>query len=288
MSGFFDRRRPDPQPPRVVVVGNEKGGSGKSTVAMHLLIGFLRAGFTVGSLDLDARQGTLTTYVNNREKYAERFGLTLPMPTHQAIQLTGQESGDRNRLDDGVQSLLEECDLVLIDTPGADNHLSRAGHAWADILVTPLNDSFIDLDVLAKVNPETMRIERPSHYAAMVWDMKKQRGLRDGGSIHWVVLRNRLSQLDARNKRDMETLLNDLAGRIGFQLIDGLCERVIYREMYLKGLTLLDLRDQGTDVTLSMSHIAARQELRRLLDALGVPRTDGEAPAPSEPAAATG
>jgi len=286
MTAAFPNKRTTASPPRVVVVGNEKGGSGKSTVAMHLLIGFLRAGFSVGSIDLDARQGTLTTYVNNRAQYANRFNLVLPMPTHQAIHLTGQEAGDRNRLDDAVQSLLEECDLVLIDTPGADNHLSRAGHAWADILVTPLNDSFIDLDVLAKVNPETMRIERPSHYSAMVWDMKKQRGLRDGGSIHWVVLRNRLSQLDARNKRDMETLLGDLAGRIGFQLIDGLCERVIYREMYLKGLTLLDLRDQGTDVTLSMSHIAARQELRRLLDALGVPRTDGEAPAPSEPAAA--
>ncbi len=288
MTAMLNHRRPAPTSPRVVVIGNEKGGSGKSTVAMHLLIGFLRAGFTVGSLDLDARQGTLSTYVRNRAAYAERFGLTLPMPTHQAIQLTGQEAGDRNRLDDGVQSLLEECDLVLIDTPGADNHLARAGHAWADILVTPLNDSFIDLDVLAKVNPDTMRIERPSHYSAMVWDMKKQRGLRDGGSIQWVVLRNRLSQLDARNKRDMEALLNDLSGRIGFQLIDGLCERVIYREMYLKGLTLLDLRDQGTDVTLSMSHIAARQELRRLLDTLGVPRGDDETPAPSPRTAATG
>ncbi|MBB4285743.1 division plane positioning ATPase MipZ [Roseospira goensis] len=261
-----------PSAPRVVVVGNEKGGSGKSTVAMHLLIGFLRAGFTVGSIDLDARQGTLSTYVRNRESYASRFELPLPMPTHQSIQLSGFESGDRNRLDDAVEALLAECDLVLIDTPGADNHLSRAGHAWADILVTPLNDSFIDLDVLAKVDPASMRILRPSHYSEMVWDIKKQRGLRDGGSIHWVVLRNRLSQLDARNKRDMEGLLRDLARRIGFQLIEGLCERVIYREMYLKGLTLLDLRDKGTDITLSMSHIAARQELRRLLDALGVPQ----------------
>ncbi|WP_299440907.1 division plane positioning ATPase MipZ [uncultured Rhodospira sp.] len=125
-----------------------------------------------------------------------------------------------------------------------------------------------------------MRILRPSHYSEMVWDIKKQRGLRDGGSIHWVVLRNRLSQLDARNKRDMEGLLRDLARRIGFQLIEGLCERVIYREMYLKGLTLLDLREKGTDITLSMSHIAARQELRRLLDALGVPQQAGGADEP--------
>jgi chromosome partitioning protein len=275
-----------PGAPRVVVVGNEKGGSGKSTVAMHLLIGFLRAGFTVGSIDLDARQGTLSTYVSNRESYSHRFGLPLPMPTHQAIRLTGQEAGDRNRLDDAVQALLTECDLVLIDTPGADNHLSRAGHAWADILVTPLNDSFIDLDVLAKVDPASMRILRPSHYSEMVWDIKKQRGQRDGGSIHWVVLRNRLSQLDARNKRDMEGLLRDLSRRIGFQLIEGLCERVIYREMYLKGLTLLDLREKGTDITLSMSHIAARQELRRLLDALGVPHQEGDGAAPASAPAA--
>ena len=105
---------------------------------MHLLIGFLRAGFSVGSLDLDARQGTLSTYVANRAKYASGSACRCRCRHLQAIQLTGQEAGDRNRLDDGVQSLLEECDLVLIDTPGADNHLSRAGHAWADILVTPL------------------------------------------------------------------------------------------------------------------------------------------------------
>ncbi|KAA5605349.1 ATPase [Roseospira marina] len=280
--------RQEPQAPRVVVVGNEKGGSGKSTVAMHLLIGFLRAGFTVGSIDLDARQGTLTTYVTNRESYARRFELSLPMPIHQSIHLTGQEAGDRNRLDDAVGGLLAECDLVLIDTPGADNHLSRAGHTHADILVTPLNDSFIDLDVLAKVDPETMRILRPSHYSEMVWDIKKQRGQRDGRSIHWVVLRNRLSQLDARNKRDMEGLLRDLSRRIGFQLIEGLCERVIYREMYLKGLTLLDLREKGTDITLSMSHIAARQELRRLLDALGVPQAAPDSAEAALPSAATG
>jgi len=280
MTMFPDVHRREPQAPRVVVVGNAKGGSGKSTVAMHLLIGFLRAGFTVGSIDLDARQGTLTAYVSNRAAYAERIGQTLPMPVHQAIHLTGHESGDLNRLDDAIGALLLECDLVLIDTPGADNYLSRGGHAHADILVTPLNDSFVDLDVLAKVDPETMRIVRPSHYSEMVWDMKKQRGQRDGGSIHWVVLRNRLSQLDARNKRDMEALLRDLSRRIGFQLIEGLCERVIYREMYLKGLTLLDLREKGSDITLSMSHIAARQELRRLLDALGMPQhpTDEDPP----------
>jgi len=280
MTAMFDPARPaGPRPARVVVVGNEKGGSGKSTVAMHLLIGFLRAGFSVGSIDLDARQGTLSTYVRNRDSYVRRVGVGLPMPTHQAIQLSGSEQGDINRLDDAVGALLEECDLILIDTPGADNYLSRAGHAWADILVTPLNDSFIDLDVLAKVDPVSMRILRPSHYSEMVWDIKKRRGLRDGGTIHWVVLRNRLSQLDARNKRDMEQLLKDLSRRIGFQLIEGLCERVIYREMYLKGLTLLDLREKGTDVTLSMSHIAARQELRRLLDALGVPSHAAAEPA---------
>ncbi|MQX37267.1 ATPase [Roseospira navarrensis] len=280
-----EAHRQQPSPARIVVVGNEKGGSGKSTVAMHLLIGFLRAGFTVGSIDLDARQGTLTTYVRNRDSYARHTGVALPMPIHQAIQLTGHESGDINRLDDNIGGLLAECDLVLIDTPGADNYLSRAGHTYADILVTPLNDSFIDLDVLAKVDPSTMRIMRPSHYSEMVWDIKKQRGVRDGGSIHWVVLRNRLSQLDARNKRDMEALLRDLSRRIGFQLIEGLCERVIYREMYLKGLTLLDLREKGTDITLSMSHIAARQELRRLLDALGVPHQTGEPDAPLPKAA---
>jgi chromosome partitioning protein len=253
----------------VIVIGNEKGGSGKSTVAMHLIVSLLRGGLKVGSIDLDARQATLTRYIENRRIYADENGLRLPLPDHHPIPPTGNHQLDEDRLRNAVDKLRGYCDTIVIDTPGSDTPLSRAGHSFADTLITPLNDSFIDLDVLARVDPKAMRIKGPSHYAEMVWEIKKRRAVRDGGSIAWLVLRNRLSHLGARNKQVMEGLVAELADRIGFHHINGLGERVIYRELFLSGLTLLDLNKDGVQVEMSMSHVAARQELRQLLDAIG-------------------
>ena len=158
----------------------------------------------------------------------------------------------------------------MIDTPGSDNELSRLGHSFADTLITPLNDSLVDFDVLAHVDPRTMTIKAPSHYAEMVWGAKKDRAARDGGSIDWIVMRNRLSHLDARNKRDMEQLMREFASRLGCRMAEGFGERVIFRELFLKGLTLFDLPDVMPGA-MSMSHVAARQEVRGLIEALRLP-----------------
>lgn len=252
----------------VIVVGNEKGGSGKSTVSMHLIVSLLRGGLRVGTIDLDARQATLSRYIENRRVYAEKTGAPLPMPTHHALLPTGNQAMDEEKLRDIILGLQGTCDTIVIDTPGADTYLSRAGHSYADTLITPLNDSFIDLDVLARVDPETMQIRGFSHYASMVFEIKKRRAARDGGQIAWVVLRNRLSHLTARNKQEMERLIGELAQRLRFVHIRGLGERVIFRELFLTGLTLLDLNKEGVQMEMSMSHVAARQELRQLLDAI--------------------
>jgi chromosome partitioning protein len=236
---------------------------------MHLIVTLLGMGLKVGSIDLDARQATLTRYVENRRKrQAQLPGLTVP--DHEAVPPTGDEAADLERLHTVVARLAATCDAVVIDTPGSDHYLSRSGHSYANTLVTPLNDSLIDLDVLAKVDPDTLKIVAPSHYSEMVWDTKKQRALRgERLTMDWIVMRNRLSHLNARNKRDMEKLLAELAKRVGCRMIPGLGERVVYRELFLEGLTLLDLRQHAE---LNLSHVAARQELRNLVEALGLPR----------------
>ncbi len=256
----------------VIVIGNEKGGTGKSTISMHLIVSLLGMGLSVGSMDLDARQATLTSYVNHRRDKAVPF-LPVSMPDHVDIPLTEDARGDEAKFHDAYIRLTSVNDVVIIDTPGHDSRLSRLAHSFADLLVTPLNDSLVDLDVLAKVDSDTMTVIRPSHYSEMVWEMKKQRALRgERAGMEWVVLRNRLATLEARNKQGMEKLLNDLSKRIGFRVIGGLGERVIYRELFLEGLTLLDLRQKSSGVDLTMSHVAARQELRALVEALGLAR----------------
>ncbi|MFQ5774928.1 MAG: division plane positioning ATPase MipZ [Kiloniellaceae bacterium] len=266
-SGPSPRLRPaKPRPGhagRVIVLGAAKGGTGKSTTAMHLIVALLKEANRVGSLDLDCPQGTLTRYIENRRGFAAKTGAALPMPEHHVL---AAGPGDSGRFEEIFERLVATCDHVVIDTPGHDTPLSRQAHARADVLVTPINDSFLDLDVLALVEGEPPRIAQLSHYSAMVLEARKRDGDAEDGSIDWIVLRNRLSNLDARNKRHMADVLGQMSQQIGFRVGPGLSERVIYRELFLSGLTLLDLPDAATGTPLTLSHVAARQELRTLLD----------------------
>ncbi len=262
--------------PHIIVFGNEKGGTGKSTIAMHVISHLLRMGFKVGSMDVDARQGTLTRYIENRRAFFERTQIPLPMPTHYAIHKApadekNAEIEEHDRFKTAVENLMLQ-DFIVIDTPGSDSNLSRIAHSFANTLITPLNDSFIDLDMLARINPETKEIERPSTYAEMVWEQKKQRALRREDTFDWIVVRNRLAHLYMKNTEEMLNFLDKLAKRIGFRLAKGFGERVIFRELFLNGLTLLDLKDAGVDMTLS--HVSARQELRDLISLIRLPEIE--------------
>ncbi len=264
----------------VIVIGNEKGGSGKTTTTMHLIVALLRNGFTIGSIDIDSRQRSLTRYIENRHNMMTREGVPLPMPQHVVVTRSPYniqeeaEADERERFGRAINTLMAANDFVVIDSPGSDTYLSRFAHSFADTIITPINDSFVDLDVLATVDGNTLKIVRPSIYSEMVWEQKLLRAKRDGGSIEWIVMRNRLSNIDARNKRFMGQVLSELSRRIGFRAAPGFSERVIFREMFLQGLTVLDVMDNGTNTSISLSHIAARQEVRDLLKTLRIPAID--------------
>ena len=257
---------------RVIVVGSEKGGTGKSTTAMHLIVSLLYAGHRVGSMDLDSPQWSLSRYLENRQSLNRKRKLNLACPEHVGSPDSGKESG---LFEDDLNHLVSACDFVVIDTPGSDTAISRMAHSWANIVITPINDSFMDLDTLAVLDPDGQQIRRRGHYANMIAHARKQKIARTGEGFDWVVLRNRLSSLDAHNKQRMADALNSLASHLDFRNCAGLSERVIFRELFLRGLTLLDLREQSSGVTLSVSHLAARQELRALLQAIGISEAAG-------------
>ncbi len=256
----------------IVVVANEKGGTGKSTTAMHLIAGFLREGNAVASIDLDSDQGSLTRYVENRQAFCDANRVPLPRPDHTRFRPEDVDGQPPEAAFDALLArLARENDIVVIDCPGGKTTVSRHALGFADTLVTPLNDSFVDMDVLGVVEDTPPKVVRPSHFAETVFEARKGRARRDGGAIDWIVLRNRLSQLESRNKQYVGAALDELARRIGFRQADGFGERVIFRELFVQGLTVLDLRDPGTEMKLSMSHVAARQEIRRLMDAMKLP-----------------
>lgn len=247
----------------IIVVGNEKGGSGKSTTSMHVATALARMGHRIAGLDLDVRQRSFGRYLENRMAFMAREGIELPTP-ELAFMAEGADP-----LSPVLAELDPRCDFILLDCPGSHTKLSQMAHALADTLITPLNDSFIDFDLLAHMSPDG-DVLGPSIYAEMVWAARQMRGQAGAGPIDWLVLRNRLGTQAMHNKRKVGDALTNLSRRIGFRVAPGFSERVIFRELFPRGLTLLDLKDVGTE-TLNMSNIAARQELRDLIAELKLP-----------------
>jgi chromosome partitioning protein len=271
---------------RIIVVGNEKGGSGKSTVAMHIAIALIKSNHRVASIDIDSRQKTFTHYIENRFAWSQRIGCDLEIPNHLYFvenmdhPTVEDEAADGQSLIDQIDKLSRSSDYIVIDTPARDSYLGRLAHSFANILITPLNDSFVDLDVLGMVDRETLSITGTSHYAQMVEDARVQgRRSRYDAGFDWIVLRNRLSPLGSRNTRCVSEALRQLSQRLNFRYVEGLGERVIFREFYPRGLTALDTIEGATLGTRpTMSHLTSRLEIRALLGAIGLlgSKTGGE------------
>jgi len=262
----------------VIVLGNEKGGSGKSTTAMHVAVALLQAGQRVATIDLDSRQKSFTHYVENRRDWANRAGIKLDHPRHFCVargfglRLDEIESQEFSAFADAIGVVEQTHDFVVIDTPGADSYLMRLAHSMADTLITPLNDSFVDFDVLGMVDPTTFELTGISHYAEMVREARRQRRLVDGGLTDWVIVRNRLSSLGSRNKRLVGAGVEALSRQLGFRAVDGFAERVVYREYFPRGLTALDEMEETPLGPRSVpSHLTARDEVKLLIEALKLP-----------------
>ncbi len=275
---LLDANARRPASAHVVVLGNEKGGSGKSTTAMHVAVALMNLGQRVATIDLDSRQKSFTHYIEHRRAWAKRARIDLKVPVHfcvargSTLKLDENETIEFSGFSEAVTAVEQSHDFVVVDTPGTDSYLTRLAHCMADTLITPLNDSFIDFDVLGTLDATTYAVTGESHYAEMVRNARRQRRLIDGTRIDWIVVRNRLSMLGSRNKRLMGEGLGVLANQLGFRSIDGLAERIVYREFFPRGLTALDDLDEATLGTPpSMSHLTARAEVMSLIEALRLP-----------------
>ena len=260
----------------IIVVGNEKGGAGKSTVSMHVATALARLGHRVSALDLDLRQKSMGRYAENRENFMRKSGVELPsaryvdLPEVDPETLKPGENAFDHRLSTAITQLEGDSDFILIDCPGSHTRLSQVAHSLADTLVTPLNDSFVDFDLLARIDSRGEKIMGPSVYSEMVWNARQLRAQAGLKPIDWIVLRNRVGTQRMVNKEKMQRALDTLSRRIGFRVAPGFSERVIFRELFPRGLTLLDLKDIGVR-QLNISNIAARQELRDMLKELRLP-----------------
>jgi len=257
----------------IIVFGNEKGGTGKSTLVMHVITYLLKEGKTVASIDLDGRQGTLTNYIKNRQDFADKAHIHLSLSEHISVCVNSKATpaeikAELKALDKLIDDLSPNYDYIVIDTAGSDNYLMRAGHAYADTLITPINESLIDLDVIGKVKSDSLKIEKLSQYSEIVWNARQTRALNRMTPLNWFVVKNRLVYISNNNRKLIDKLLDELAQRLHFTALPGLGERVIYKELFLKGLTLLDLREKCTGIKIGVSHIAAKREMANFIEAI--------------------
>ncbi len=258
---------------RIITFGNEKGGSGKSTTSMHVFAALAHSGYSVGVIDLDLRQRSFFRYLENRQRTIEATGIALPMPKRITLSAAENDSVTKNKAQEendftlAVEILEPDVDVIIIDCPGAYTNYANMAHSIADVLITPINDSFVDFDLLATIDPVTGKIEKPSVYAEMVWDARRLRQKAGLPAIDWVVVRNRISNVEARNRRKVSSKLSEFSKRIGFRVVTGFSERVVFRELFTRGVTLLDLPMLG-ERGKSLSNVAARQEMRDLMKAI--------------------
>ncbi len=259
-----------------IVFANEKGGTGKSTTAVHVAVALAHQGHKVGIIDLDPRQRTTYRYLENRDATMKRLNIDIPQPYYEVF-----EEDHLSRLEQLIERMSHGVDFLLYDTPGRDDKFARYVATRANTLVTPINDSFVDFDLIGQVDPETYKVRKLSFYAELIWEARKERAKADGKTIDWVLLRNRTQYVEAHNMKRIVAALAELSQRVGFRIIPGLSERVIYRELFPSGLTMLDKKHLGR---LATSHLAARQELRELIKHLALPSSVQRLPEDNKPA----
>ncbi len=277
-----DSERPDLRSAHVIVVANEKGGTGKSTVSIHVAIGLLKAGYRVASIDLDTRQRTLTRFLENRQSWAAQAGTRLEMPFHHALDRGASfDVGDNETREFGefagaIEAIEHDYEFVVIDTPASDSYLMRLAHSLADTLVSPINDSFIDVDVFSRVHHDRAKRGAVAHYADLVLEARRRRRQVDAGMIDWILLRNRIASIQSNNARQIASSIGRLAAELQFRTAEGLHDRVIFRELFPIGLTALDpIEDSAKGGVLTNSQLAARQEIQELIETLKLPFRSG-------------
>jgi chromosome partitioning protein len=273
----FDDQVPDLRSAHVIVVGNEKGGAGKSTVSIHLAVALLKAGYRVACIDLDTRQQTMTRFFENRKSWSANSRWPIELPRHCAMgrgesnDVRANEAHEFAMFAEAIGAVEHDYEFVVIDTPAADSYLMRLAHSLADTLVSPLNDSYVDVDVLSRVRHDRAQRGAVAHYAALVLEARRKRRLVDNGVIDWVMVRNRIASLASNNARQIAVSVARLAAELRFRVADGLHDRVIFRELFPIGLTALDPIEGGVGAALTLSQSAARREIEDLVAALDLP-----------------
>lgn len=221
----------------IIVASGVKGGTGKSTITLHLATYLFLSGKKISTIDYDFPQFSFTRYYENRKKNKNAS----VWEKHQCIK------------DLTYVPEMNDQTIYIIDTPGHYNENIIKLHKHADVIITPINDSFMDIDTIMQVEHEKWVL--PGSYYESILENKKEKK-----DSLWLVVRNRSSSINSKHKQNVEIRLQELAKKLNFTPMQGFKERNIFRELFTNGLSVLDM-DQNK---LAISHLAAKIEIKML------------------------
>jgi len=244
---------------QVITIGNNKPGAGKTTLAVHVILSLVSYGYRVCAIDIDPDQRSLSHYLENRKRYMNQRGITLPMPTAHATvnqrSLSTAISNDTHchHFQDYIHRICQEYDFLVMDTQAFNSFLSRFAHSLANIIITPVNYSLSDIE---------------GEYWSLIERRNDTQNQIHSTPLRWFILRNRYLLVDTPGIRHIYKQFSRLA--FSHELIwkDGLQERPLYHELFLRGLSLLDVGEENHGIEVTLPYIAARQELRQFLRTL--------------------
>lgn len=242
---------------KIVTIGSFKGGTGKTTMAAVLGTAMTLRGLKVRVIELETQTKPLARYQASRE-FADLDG---PKVTDLNVSGGTPDVKDWQMTFSSVKADAERAgiDVVIIDTTSVWKPEVIAAHLMADLVLTTVTESPIDLYQIMPTEGPSMQAVRP--YAQLIDLVRRHAEKAERTNFDWFLCLNRKSHLITRVGERVRDRLTEFTDESRIQMVEGLVDRVGYRNMMDTGITPMDVI-AGQPV--QRSQIAARTEVNRL------------------------